>query len=200
MSKILPPIFTPDFLESYLRNFKLEHVPAIFEKKQLIQSWQHQASGKLAAMNEIEPKSRFIGDIFGKLLGFHYDAASQWMLREEVKTAVDSTGRMQPWGYLRSAIRRSITKYVSWSRPSAQALISTPLKTGRTIKTPQWSRPSYTPLSSAVKAAGLWLPISTLSGSTMPASRVNARPLRSRTCWRKLHSRPYYFFSKRRNY
>lgn len=92
MSKTVPPIFTSEFLETYLQNFKLEQVSGIFEKKQIILGWQQQqASGKLAAMNEIEPKSRFIGDIFGKVLGFQFEDASQWLIREELKTTVDGT-------------------------------------------------------------------------------------------------------------
>jgi len=92
MVKPPSPIFSDEFLEPYLENFRLEHLPGIFEKKEILKSWQEQLkSGKVAAMTEIELKSVFSSEIIGNVLGFNRGDPHRWGLREEFKVETDSS-------------------------------------------------------------------------------------------------------------
>jgi hypothetical protein len=92
MAKPPSPIFSFHFLEPYLENFRLDHLPGIFEKKEIIKNWQDQLkSGKVTAMTEIELKSIFSSEIIGKVLGFNRNDPYRWSLREEFKVETDTS-------------------------------------------------------------------------------------------------------------
>lgn len=86
------PLFTGQFLDSYLSGFQLSNLVNIYQIKEVIGNWnQVLANGKLENLKEEEVKSRFLMEFFGDVLGFNYKNSGKWLYREEVKTLVDGT-------------------------------------------------------------------------------------------------------------
>lgn len=80
-------IFSLELLNKYHSKFKLSNTSDLKAKKEVIEQWIKELnSGKLDSLKEEEVKSRFIIDIFGKVLGYKYDHSKKWHLREESKT------------------------------------------------------------------------------------------------------------------
>jgi len=80
-------IFSLELLNKYHSKFKLSNTSDLKAKKEVIEQWIKELnSGKLDSLKEEEVKSRFIIDIFGKILGYKYDHSKKWHLREESKT------------------------------------------------------------------------------------------------------------------
>lgn len=86
------PVFSHDFLESYLATFDLSHVVNIHQITDHINNWNESLSnGKLEGFKEEAIKSRFLMEIFGIVLGFNYKNTEKWLYQEEAKTDVDAT-------------------------------------------------------------------------------------------------------------
>ena len=80
-------IFSKDFLDHYHPNFLLSHVPNVNKKKVIIGKWiKELKSGKLDSLKEEEVKSRFVIDIFGRVLDYKFEHSKSWFLKEEAKT------------------------------------------------------------------------------------------------------------------
>ena len=93
-------IFSDNFLISQLEKFKLSQVVDLQSIKGIIRSWNEELnSTKLLKEKEEAIKSRFISEIFGDVLGFNYGNSRRWLLREEVKTSVNSKKPDAALGY-----------------------------------------------------------------------------------------------------
>ena len=80
-------IFSLELLNKYHSKFKLSNTSDLKTKKEVIEQWIKELnSGKLNSLKEEEVKTRFIIDIFGKVLGYKFDHSKKWHLREESKT------------------------------------------------------------------------------------------------------------------
>ena len=68
-----------ELLNIHYSKFKLSNTSDLKAKKEVIEQWIKELnSGKLV--------SRFVIDIFGKVLGYKFDHLVKWHLREESKT------------------------------------------------------------------------------------------------------------------
>ncbi|KRD09125.1 hypothetical protein ASE21_14860 [Flavobacterium sp. Root901] len=80
------PIFSKEFIEHYNSGFLLNNFPNIRAKREIIARWIKELnSGKLDSLKEEEVKSRFVIDIFGRVLDFKFDHSKNWFLKEEAK-------------------------------------------------------------------------------------------------------------------
>lgn len=87
MSNSNNQIFSSELLNKHHSKFKLSNTSDLKVKKEVIEQWIKELnSGKLDSLKEEEVKSRFIIDIFGKVLGYKFDHSKKWHLREESKT------------------------------------------------------------------------------------------------------------------
>lgn len=85
-------LFRPGFLDSELKNYSIELIPGIDEKRLVIQNWINELnSGRLELSKEEEIKPRFLQDIFGGVLGYGAHGPEIWNARPEQKTFVDAT-------------------------------------------------------------------------------------------------------------
>jgi hypothetical protein len=100
MDMNLEPIFSADFLEPYLAEFRLRSVSGIDAKMKVLRRWQEEVrSGKVKKLKEEEVKSRFISEIFGLVLGFNIHNPLNWQVREEHKVVVGATKPDASLGY-----------------------------------------------------------------------------------------------------
>jgi len=85
-------IFSPEFLESYLVDFRLKSVTNIDHKMVVLKKWRDSIrSSKVNLQKEEETKSIFIQDIFCDILGFDSKNPNHWQVREEFKSIVGAT-------------------------------------------------------------------------------------------------------------
>lgn len=80
------PIFSKEFIQHYNSGFLLNNFPNIRTKREIIARWiKELKSGKLDSLKEEEVKSRFVIDIFGRVLDYKFDHSKNWFLKEEAK-------------------------------------------------------------------------------------------------------------------
>lgn len=96
----MAPLFPADLLHDKLTEFSLRKISDLAGKQAILADWIAQLrAGKLTKQKEEAVKSRFVADIFGKVLGFNSKRAGEWQLEEELRTPADATKPDAALGY-----------------------------------------------------------------------------------------------------
>jgi hypothetical protein len=86
------PLFTTELIYDKLAEFNLSTIPDLTGKQAVLATWIAQLrTGKLAKQKEEAVKSRFVADVFEKVLGFSANRTHEWQLEEEKHTSADKT-------------------------------------------------------------------------------------------------------------
>ena len=79
-------------MHSKIAEFRLSTIPDLAGKKAVLAIWIAQLrAGKLVKQKEEAVKSRFVADIFDRVLGFSANRTNEWQLEEEKHTSADKT-------------------------------------------------------------------------------------------------------------
>jgi len=106
-------IFSNKELKNKVKNTFIDGIPFQDEKIKLIESWQENInSGKVANAKEEELKPLFLTLFFGDVLGYEYKNASDWNLRLENKSSLDSTKADAALGFFKIKDKHEIEKDV----------------------------------------------------------------------------------------
>jgi len=93
-------IFSAAFLQEYLKGFDAGKIVDFYGRKEVLRRWiDSMESGRTDKEKEIAIKSTFVNDFFGKVLGYSYENANNWLLRQEQKSSTDGTRCDAAFGY-----------------------------------------------------------------------------------------------------
>jgi hypothetical protein len=93
-------LFSKAFLKDHLADSRAGHMADLAHKKSVIAGWiNFLESDKATISKEENHKSRFLTDVFGVVLGYNYSNVGQWLMQEELKTAVDGTKPDAAFGF-----------------------------------------------------------------------------------------------------
>jgi len=106
-------IFSIKELKSRIKNAFIDGIPSQEEKIKLIENWQENIiSGKVAQAKEEELKPLFLTLFFGDVLGYEYKNATEWNLRLENKSSLDSSKADAALGFFKIKDKQELEKDV----------------------------------------------------------------------------------------
>jgi len=106
-------IFSVKELKNKVKNAFVNGIPDRDAKIKLIENWQENIiSGKVATAKEEEIKPLFLTLFFGDVLGYEYKNATDWNLRLENKTSLDSSKADAALGFYKIKDKQELDKDV----------------------------------------------------------------------------------------
>jgi len=106
-------IFSVKELKNKVKNAFVNGIPNRDEKIKLIENWQDNIiSGKVATAKEEEIKPLFLTLFFGDVLGYEYKNATDWNLRLENKSSLDSSKADAALGFFKIKDKQELDKDV----------------------------------------------------------------------------------------
>ncbi len=106
-------IFSVKELKSKIKKAFVDGIPNQDEKIKLIENWQENiSSGKVATAKEEEIKPLFLTLFFGDVLGYEYKNATDWNLRLENKSSLDSSKADAALGFFKIKDKQELDKDV----------------------------------------------------------------------------------------
>lgn len=106
-------IFSIKELKSKVKNAFPTGIPNSEQKLKIIENWQQNiSSGKYLNAKEEEIKPLFLTQFFGEILGYDYNNSTDWNLRFENKTSIDSKKSDAALGFFRIRNNEEILKDV----------------------------------------------------------------------------------------
>ncbi len=106
-------IFSIKDLKIKVKNAFVNGIPNRAEKLKIIENWQENIiSGKVASAKEEELKPLFITQVFGDVLGYEYQNATDWNLRLENKSSLDNSKADAALGFFKIIEKQELNKDV----------------------------------------------------------------------------------------
>jgi len=106
-------IFSIKELKNKVKNTFIDGIPNQDEKIKLIENWQENIiSGKVVRAKEEELKPLFLTLLFGDVLGYEYKNSTDWNLRLENKSSLDSSKADAALGFFKIKEKQELDKDV----------------------------------------------------------------------------------------